>query len=234
MAINVRDDDRALLEQLCLATRLGRITEVRARGTSRAQVCWSVGAKSDCLRLAEILESAPLRGRKSADFDLWHGAVHAWVGEDARLRRPSRCWDDLEYLAGRLKNAKRFGAAPSPSVTDPPGLEPDWAPYLAGFLTAEGHFSIARADKENLRPTMRVNARADDRPLLEQLARRTAAVGILDGVPPAGKKGREYAIWREAVRALSLPKSAVQPRLAELREALLATRAYPARNSGTD
>jgi hypothetical protein len=149
-----------------------------------------------------------------------------------------------------------FGAVAPPARTDSLGLDPDWIPYIAGFLTAEGCFGIYENCGGRLRPVMRVNARADDRPLLDELANRTRAgrtyayprrgyqvspvanwsvfsaddlrllVSLLDESPPRGKKGREYAIWREAVAAVKLPRAKAQPRLQALRSMLMATRVY--------
>jgi LAGLIDADG endonuclease len=214
--------------------------------------------KSDCQRLAELLDLTPLRGRKSADYALWRSAVRAWVGDDPTERRRAGDWADLAYVSSRLKEVKRFGAARPVAYTDPPGMAPDWLPYMAGFVTAEGYFGIGSSEGR-VRPRMRINARADDAPLLEQLAQRTTVgrvysyprgnheaspvanwtvfsatdlrtlVGLLDEFPPRGKKGREYRIWRQAVAALDLPRGRVQARLRTLRSRLAAERAYAPR-----
>jgi LAGLIDADG endonuclease len=255
--VNARSDDRGLIDALHRTTRLGRVTAVNARRSSRPQVSWGITAKSDCLRLVELLDRAPLRGRKSADWAIWRTAALAWIGDDPRCRRAAGDWEDLAYLAERLKSVKSFGAVNPPGRTDALGLDPDWIPYLAGFLTAEGCFGIYSNYGDRLRPVMRVNTRADDRPLLDELVARTRVgrtyayprrnyetspvanwcvfsaadlrelVALLDGSPPLGKKGREYAIWRGAVEALDLPRSDAQPRLQALRAELAAARAYP-------
>jgi hypothetical protein len=260
VTVNVRDDDDNLVRSLHGATRIGRLTSVGARRTSKPQTAWRIQAKADCLRLTELIDRAPLRGRKSVDYAIWRAAVNAWVGTDPTARRASRDWPDLAYLKGRLSELKSYDAARPPSYERTSGLGPDWLPYLAGFVTAEGHFAIAPSSDERLRPTMLLNVRADDRALLAELARRARAgriyayekraharspmahwavfsagdlrqlVGLLDESPPRGRKGAEYEIWREAVAVLDLPQPRRQPRLSELRSHLQAARAYAPRS----
>jgi hypothetical protein len=108
---------------------------------------------------------------------------------------------------------------------------------------------------------MQVNARADDVTLLAELARRTGVgriysypqksyeasrvaswsvfsaadlnslVNLLDRCPPRGKKGREYAIWREAVLELEPGRTADQQKLHAIADRLKAARAYATRKT---
>jgi LAGLIDADG endonuclease len=165
----------------------------------------------------------------------------------------------MAYLSERLKQVKAYDATNPLRYRDPPGLEPDWLPYLAGFLTADAHFGIGKLGGDRLRPRMRINARADDIALLAELARRTevgriysyprktyeaspianwsvfsaeelrALVELLDKCPPRGKKAREYALWREAVLQLEPRRPADQTRLRAIAERLKAVRVYPTR-----
>jgi LAGLIDADG endonuclease len=245
MSLHARADDGPLIEELHTRTNLGTVHLVPARSTSRPQVRWVVTAKSDCRRLTEILDTYPLRGRKSRAYAIWSGAVDWWVGADPTRREHGRDWTPMTYLKQRLSSLTRYSRSPT-EVVDPQtrGLGDDWNPYLAGFVTAEGHFGI------NLNgsacPRLTVRLRADDIGLLHALRDRSACgrvygprtradgsptviwmvfsrqdlfdlVEALDRTPPKGRKLREYELWREAVLV------AQRARGAELRDAMART-----------
>jgi hypothetical protein len=108
MALRVRDDDRALITSLARATRIGSVTRLRARATSKPQVDWRVVAKSDCIRLTEIVDAFPLRGRKSYDYAIWRAAVRCWIGDDPTRYENNRDWEPMRYLKVQLTAARRF------------------------------------------------------------------------------------------------------------------------------
>jgi hypothetical protein len=257
MSIVARDDDRALIHQLSRETLLGRVIDVPAQRRAAPQVRWTVAAKADCLRLVELLDTSPLRGRKSADYAVWRAAVHWWVDGDPTKRSANRDWRCMAELAVRIKQLRTYAASlPTDYMVDAPGLKPDWLPYLSGFLTAEAHFGIGAAGNGRVRPTMRINVRADDMLLLAELARRTGTgriysyprrryersrvaswsvfsaedlhrlVGLVDSSPPRGRKGSEYAIWRRAALCVSQSDGSDQQRLHDLAVELRARRAY--------
>ena len=235
MKLSVRDDDELLLSELMAATRLGTLTRKGARETSRPQVVWTVLAKADCLRLMELLDRYPLRGRKSHDYALWCAAAHWWIGGDPAVTLSKRDWTPMAYLRQRLSECKRYGSAEPVSLDDGlPGLTGDWHGFLSGFLTAEGHFGINSNGPNCYRPRFRLNLRADDAALLRELGARTRCgriyshrpngrqspvvawvvfsasdllriVRILDGFPPRGRKRRAYDVWRQAVLEYAKP-----------------------------
>jgi hypothetical protein len=128
-SLAVRDDDMDLVRFLADTTRVGRVVPVPARGRSRPQAAWRVAAKSDCVRLTEILDQFPLRGRKSADYAIWRSALGWWIDGDPSARRPNRDWRVMAYLSERLREVKQYGAsAPVDYSRDPPGLIGDWPP----------------------------------------------------------------------------------------------------------
>lgn len=228
MRIVCRDDDVALLHWLRDSTALGHVGYVKARGSSHPQAQWTVAAKSDCVRLSEILDSAPLRGRKSLDYAIWRAAVNWWVGPDATDRPARRDWQPMIYLKRRLHHCKRYAPDGCPAIIDTaPGLDGDWGSYLAGFLTAEGSMGILH-NGDSLFPGLTVRLRLDDYGLLQQFRCRTGLgrlyidrpraswrspvamwlvrradelprlVQILDRHRLRGRKAREYAVWRDA------------------------------------
>src|SRR3954447_20445743 len=73
--LGLRDDDAELLVELHALTGLGHLRPKPAFGTSMPQILWTIQRRSDCLRLAEILEQFPLRGRKSMEAEVWTRAV---------------------------------------------------------------------------------------------------------------------------------------------------------------
>lgn len=264
MGLCARDDDEPLLRDLMAATRLGTLRRRRARETSQPQVIWRVLAKADCQRLIELLDKYPLRGRKSHDYALWRAAANWWIGSDPRTRPSARDWTPMAYLQQRLSECKRYGASDPLSSTDSfPGLTGDWPGFLSGFLTAEGHFGINLSNPNCYRPRLSVNLRADDADLLRELCTRTTCgrvyrhqpkgrkppvtawvvfsradlmriVQILDGLPPRGRKRREYDVWRQAVLEYAKPgpRRPIHERLGELCSELAEASAYsPARST---
>ena len=252
--ITCRADDGPLLAQLADRTRLGSLGGKPAYATSRRQVSWRISAKADCLRLVELLDRYPLRGRKSHDYALWRTGVDWWLAGDPSARRPQRDWAPMAYLKGRLEEVKRFQAATPALILDPPGLCTDWGGFLAGFLTAEAWFGLAASTRGQVRPRMVVHLRADDRELLNELAARTDVgrvggpypnapsapsmkwtvcgrddldrlIAIIDQHELRGRKGAEFGIWREAVALNRRRPAGFEARLKELSVDLAVCRA---------
>jgi hypothetical protein len=178
----------------------------------------------------ELPDDWPLRGRKSLDFAMWSTAVNWWtLGDPTRTVR-DRDWTAMAYLKDRLEKARHFKPHEHrcPLYSDAEGLKPDWLGYLSGLTTAEATLGV-HVNGDGLIPRMTIMMRSDDRPLLEEIRRRTnigriyhesrtsqprspaaswhvrgrdelgALVELLDPSPPRGRKGREYEIWRDAV-----------------------------------
>jgi hypothetical protein len=189
---------------------------------------WNIGAKSDCLRLIQIPDAAPLRGRKSLDYAIWRAAARWWIGDDPSVRPAGRDWEPMAYLKQRLEEIKRYDPLGGPPPIDSlPGLHGDWGDYLSGFLTAEGSLGIV-SNGRRLHPALTVRVRRDDYGLLQQLRSRTGVgrlyreqppvngrspaamwlvkrrdelsrlVQMLDKHPLRGRKAAEYAVWRTA------------------------------------
>lgn len=228
-SLKVRADDKPLLVELAAATALGGLTAVAARTTSHRQAEWRITAKSDCLRLCEILDRYPLRGRKSTDYAIWSAAVLWWTGGRPTTTWRHRDWTPIAYLKQRLEQSRRYvneSPAIGPDVWS--GFDGDWLGFFSGFVTAEGHLGIHRNGPRCFAPKAQIAVRADDLALLRELRKRvgvgriygdsgksrtspTAAwmvrdsegleriVEILDRCPPRGRRGREYRVWREAV-----------------------------------
>jgi hypothetical protein len=125
MTLTARDDDADLIYELARLTELGRVTWSPARGRSRPQVAWNLSAKADCIRLIEILDEYPLRGRKSRDYAIWSAAVHWWTMGDPTRTARFRDWEPMIYLKKRLQDAKQFSPAEALRDIDDhvPGLD---------------------------------------------------------------------------------------------------------------
>ena len=146
MTLCVRDDDRTLVANLAKATRTGSVTSQAAHATSKPQVIWQVCAKSDCTRLIEILDTYPLRGRKSYDYAIWRAAVRFWVGDDPTRYEKNRDWEPMRYLKLQLSAARRFDPTRGPYEIreQHPPAKSDWNAYIAGLITADGSLTLVR------------------------------------------------------------------------------------------
>ncbi len=255
-SLNVRDDDADLLRELAAITSLGRVVSIPARRTSRPQVAWLISAKSDCLRLVELLERHPMRGRKAGDLDIWASAVRWWVNSDATKTIRGRNWSPMIELKHRLHANKRLGGM-CRVANDV--AHADWAPYFAGLFTAEGALTLS-INGASVIPRAQVTLRIDDLPLVKEIQRQTQTgrvylsrrvhpsaawcvrrgdelsrvVQLLDEGPLRGKKAREFSVWRRAVALYShrsLPRGKVQALMPAFRTELAAVRAYPTSTS---
>jgi hypothetical protein len=230
VSVTARDDDAALIRVLAASTALGTVRATPARAGAHGQVVWHIRAKPDCLRLAELLDAYPLRGRKSRDYAIWRAALRWWVAGDPTWRLSNRDWTPMVYLKNELQESKKFSPAEASREIRDRGdsLEPDWADFISGLVTAEGCLGIY-ANGVGLLPKAQLRMRSDDRPLLREVCARTVVgriyeesrvypgrapacswivcarddlsklVHLLDRHPVRGRKQREYGLWREAV-----------------------------------
>jgi hypothetical protein len=172
MAVALRRDDASILFRYRELTGLGTITAAPARGTSRPQARWSISSGLECARLAEILETFPLRGRKRFEFAPWSQAVRI-------QERSYPASADLSPFADCFRLARRY-VAPHEEESYPVADEPGLLWYLGGFFTGEGSFRLSRREAR-----VCVKLRHDDRPLLRSFAELTG-VGRVYDVAPCG------------------------------------------------
>lgn len=190
---------------------------VKARGGSRPQVTWVIKSKLECQALATVLRCYPLRGRKARDLALWAEAVDLWAGRTHGLAKEDAAV--IDELAAELAGVRAYGPAVEPEVAvSNAGL----LSYFGGFFAGEGWLGFNAR-----RPRLSINARRDDRPLLETFARvfgigtvidvsacppaaptarwhvtamrdMDAAVRVLNAAGLRGRKLRQYLAWRPA------------------------------------
>lgn len=94
-AVNLRWDDRAVLEHYREATGLG-VIHFNSRGRQRAfgnpLAMWRIERKEECLALVAILEEYPLWSKKLRDFAIWAQAVRYWNGPRREGQEPLARW----------------------------------------------------------------------------------------------------------------------------------------------
>jgi hypothetical protein len=73
--INLRRDDRQVLELLCERLGVGRIVDVPAYRSSRAAVSWRVGRLAELRALTGHLDGQPPRGRVLRIYEAWRELV---------------------------------------------------------------------------------------------------------------------------------------------------------------
>jgi LAGLIDADG endonuclease len=220
-SVGIRDDDFGLLRDFQRITGLGSLARCPAQGNAAPQVAWNIASRVECAHLVEILDTYPMRGRKSLEFQAWADAIQAWTkcpaGRPAAVRERIR----LSRAAAHLATVRRYVYPPRrllPGADDELGLRD----YLGGFFTGEGSLTLNQA-----RPRVTVNLRADDRPLLELFASSTGlgklydapacgtsrpstrwvilrhdelspAVALLNAASLRGRKREQFLAWRRA------------------------------------
>jgi len=250
-SIKLRSDDAPVLQQLRAATGLGTVFGVPARAGSKPQTGWRIGRQHECVRLASALTRYPLLNKKAGDLAIWAQAVAVWTDPTIDARR--RC-ARMKALAHRLAAYRSMSVWPDNPPVD---ISPRHvAAFLAGFVTAEGHFGASPSGH----PIFRINLRQDDEPILTFLRRfyglgwvdfRTPTpsasaraswhvtkledverlVRVFDGEPPRGRKAAAYRVWRalalEAARTGGRRRTEPdRERREQLVQALRSTRTY--------
>jgi hypothetical protein len=99
--IQVRDDDRQILEETIARTGIGRLYAIAAYRTSRSQAAWEVGDKAGAARLCVILDRFPLRAKKRHDYALWREVVAEW-----QLRGPDTWW--MQRMGQRIRDGREY------------------------------------------------------------------------------------------------------------------------------
>jgi LAGLIDADG endonuclease len=102
--IGMRADDRPLLEECKRRTGIGIVARHGSGSSPNPCVAWQVSTRKDTLRLIEILDAHPLRGKKRRDFEVWKEAVRATAPG------PGRDWAYVGELKRKLEEGRKFDA----------------------------------------------------------------------------------------------------------------------------
>lgn len=103
--INLRDDDRAILEEIRDTLGIGKINDLSASTRDglnrRPQTIFNVYALAECAELVKLFETYPLRAKKGKDFEIWRKMVR-------ELQKPVDCRDAelLEYYYLKIKEVR--------------------------------------------------------------------------------------------------------------------------------
>jgi hypothetical protein len=178
--LSQRDDDASVLARIQRLTGLGVLTPYPARANSKPQTTWSIRSQIECLRLVQILEEFPLRGRKQREFVVWAEAVTQWNG-----RRRERA-AAMRHASERLRCLRRY--VDPPLSTAPPHDSQHLRWYLGGFFSGEGYFGLSQRSARAV-----IKVRRDDLPLLQAFAGSTTLGTIMD--VSARGSSRPGAVW---------------------------------------
>lgn len=105
--ISLRDDDRAILEEiqrrLGIGTIYDRPARIRNGHNTQPQTAFYVCAIDECAELVELFEKYPLRAKKKRDFEIWKQAV-------AELQKAVDCRDadQLEYYFLKIREVRQY------------------------------------------------------------------------------------------------------------------------------
>lgn len=102
--IDLRDDDKAILEEICSTLGIGGTCDSSAYlNDGKGRHRFGVSAIADCVKLVEVFERFTLRAKKGRDFSIWRCAV-------VELQKPvfDRNADLLEYYFHRIKEVRQY------------------------------------------------------------------------------------------------------------------------------
>lgn len=105
--ISLRDDDRAILEEIRDTLEMGVIYDKPASTyggrNGQPSTVFQVCSIKECAELVKVFEKYPLRAKKKRDFEIWKQAV-------AELVKPLDCRDAdlLEYCFCKIKEVRQY------------------------------------------------------------------------------------------------------------------------------
>jgi hypothetical protein len=114
--INMRADERSLLEQFRGGMGLGRIYQSRPGPPCNPAARWTVGRQSELASLIEVLDRAILRGRKRREFEAWRVGAEEFIA--ARRAGRKRDLQRIEQAMQALREARRFIPMPPAEPVD--------------------------------------------------------------------------------------------------------------------
>ncbi len=76
--IGLRSDDLPILEEIKTTLGIGKVRRPRQGKIGNPQSRYVIASKNDCARLVEILDTYPLRAKKTRDYSIWREALFTW------------------------------------------------------------------------------------------------------------------------------------------------------------
>ncbi len=102
MRITLRADDCGALHEIQGRTRLGTLVQsFQGSETDNPQIMWTVARKAECRRLADILDTHPLRAKKARDYAAWREALEAW-------ERTPGDWETMARLKASMETTRKY------------------------------------------------------------------------------------------------------------------------------
>jgi len=105
--IRLRDDDRAILEELRETLGIGNIHDrpvhISDSFNRQPQTIFQVQAIAECAELVKVFKKYPLRAKKGKDFEIWARMVR-------ELQKPIDCRDAelLDYYYLKIKEVRQY------------------------------------------------------------------------------------------------------------------------------
>ena len=100
-SLRVRLDDAAIVREVHKRLGFGSVFTAKANGPTNPSFGWSVSSRPDALKLAELLETYPLRAKKARDFAIWRLALDEWRGANDRAL--------MAHYKEALHEVRRYG-----------------------------------------------------------------------------------------------------------------------------
>lgn len=107
--LKLRDDDRAILEEIVERTGIGHLKPDLVRGTSKPAMVWVVQSKAECVKLVALLDQYPLRAKKRNDYAIWREAVDHWTtGPRGNRWHGPRDWTQMIAYKTAIEDARAY------------------------------------------------------------------------------------------------------------------------------
>ena len=113
--INLRRDDKAILENIKNILGFGRVQDRKGGNGSKPQISYIVNKREDCFKLAELFLRFPLKAKKQRDFFKWCEALIAWKNQ-----RKGNRWhgkpdvSEMEKCWLEMKEVRKYQEKPMP------------------------------------------------------------------------------------------------------------------------
>lgn len=137
--IHMRQDEAPVLRALQRRTGAGQIMIGDERDNGRVQsapdVRWIIQSRTDCEKIARILDGQPLYAKKQREYDLWRRALEQW-----KAHKRGNDWSPLASLYEEMKTLRPFDADLASSDFNPFGS----SDYQFHYRWAEEAFRVLK------------------------------------------------------------------------------------------
>ena len=117
--LSLRDDDRAILEEIARRIPSAYVYAKPARPPGRPQASIQISSKAGLAHLVRIFDAHPLRAKKARDYAVWRRAVMAKLSGSGGKAHREGAWpasEKIRELHQEIRDARSYEPPPERPV----------------------------------------------------------------------------------------------------------------------